>query len=394
MCSSCGNGETMSDPMAGKCCGECKPSSCTTRTGVTIESGKDYTSPRDPCRILSCNRGKISVTIKDCVKPRECEPGYRPNVTHFEGICCGRTECVKLPDKCASVECNRPGAFISDCCVPQQNTSFCKTDIGVLKSGSVKRDPKDPCRVVECVRGKTRVSVTSAESCPEPQITFCKEGEDLKETKDPRQCCPTYTCEPKDSTTCGTEECGSCPRGQVRATAKKGECCGKCVARDCKSDRGFPIRSGGSYIDPRTPCVNLTCTLGKIVEFEIECASPPKCKDGYILESRKYRGKCCAVHECVKQEIECSTVRCARCEDNEQRVEDPSNKCCGKCEKVSSDCELDSGLVIKNGNKTADPADKCLDVMCKNGETRTHRRPCAQPRIRCPDGHKRTCAGQ
>ncbi|CAA9998152.1 unnamed protein product [Nesidiocoris tenuis] len=99
------------DPPKGECCQKCK--GCTYR-GKEYDSGAEWRDPDDPCEVLTCKAGVVTVTKQQCYVP--CRDSMPP----APGKCCrtcmeivyiGRAD-VKFGNECTFIGRESALAFV------------------------------------------------------------------------------------------------------------------------------------------------------------------------------------------------------------------------------------------------------------------------------------------
>ncbi|BES97591.1 Hypothetical protein NTJ_10405 [Nesidiocoris tenuis] len=131
------------DPPKGECCQKCK--GCTYR-GKEYDSGAEWRDPDDPCEVLTCKAGVVTVTKQQCYVP--CRDSMPP-----------------APGKCC------------------RTCMGCRLNGQTVHPGTVVQSLDDPCTVCQCSNGRLSCS---KKACP---VLHCSPSS--VHPPKPGECCPT-----------------------------------------------------------------------------------------------------------------------------------------------------------------------------------------------------------
>jgi hypothetical protein len=288
-------------------------------------------------------------------------------------------------DACKDIECKECGKNQikqfkeGSCCAKCVDKAMdCESKDGqMVKDGQELASENDKCLTFVCESGAL---LEQEQGCPDPLPGQCGEDETLIKTPS-GGCCPTYDCKKKDADECaGGKKCSACKPGYAPDVPTDGECCGKCKPTPCETDSGVPIKHGGIYKDPETPCVSVMCTAGATSEIVQDCAPPPQCGDSEILKEMKIKGKCCSEYTCEPEPKTCSSVQCPECSG--EWVATDEDQCCGTCISTSPDCVIDGSQILAHReSKVID----CKMTKCFDGELYADEKSCPVPEVECKE---------
>ncbi|KAK3097854.1 hypothetical protein FSP39_013843 [Pinctada imbricata] len=387
--------------------------------GLILRNRQSFANPTNRCEKCLCEDGTVTCRPNDCPavncidpirKPGECcdscpeqvcqEGGrrYREGQTFpssrdpcLECVCRnGRADCSRRV--CPDVTCKHPVYQPGSCCA---ECSDCTFEGLIFRNGQSFKHPSLKCQECNCVKGNVICGKTSCPptNCQYPVMNGCcpvctgcfyqnreyPNGKTFQNLVDP---CLVCTCSNGNV----VQKARQCPAVSCQHPVQ-GRCCPEC--NDCMFERRR-YRDGQRFVNPADRCQTCTCGMGTVTCNMMpcpiaKCSNPtqgpccPECKncmvDGReVLNGQPVRLLADQCQSCVCRDgsLDCRQKRCPGISCRHPAMK----QCCSEC----TDCFY-QGQEHRNGTIFSDPAEKCNDCQCLNGNVNCMRRDC--PAVRC-----------